>query len=242
MKFVWLHFYPVLYLSVNDRLSVSTSQHTQRTMELLLNVRQPGTQSHWTAVREVVPQFCSKAVQPTFWHSALEMTTEIQNSLYTQVHCPPFSWPFSPSVSGLLYGLWLCDSLYIHFKACHVDAPAFLFVECCTKKMQWFEWQNASRLWGQVWWGSSISDMVDHLLFAWFQVQYVDYGLVENIPVVHVYPKLLFEDVPQLCMPCQLHGLNPVRVCVCLSTSAFQSSEIGTESLKWYLIFFLIWI
>ncbi|KAM8749037.1 RING finger protein 17 isoform 2-T3 [Acanthopagrus schlegelii] len=42
------------------------------------------------------------------------------------------------------------------------------------------------------------------------KVQYVDYGLVENIPVVHVYPKLLFEDVPQLCMPCQLHGLNPV--------------------------------
>lgn len=134
MKFVWLHFYPVLYLSVNDRLSVSTSQHTQRTMELLLNACQPGTQSHWTAVREVVPQFCSKAVQPTFWHSALEMTTEIQNSLYTQVHCPPFSWPFSPSVSGLLYGLWLCDSLYIHFKACHVDAPAFLFVECSKKK------------------------------------------------------------------------------------------------------------
>ncbi|XP_073330079.1 RING finger protein 17 isoform X2 [Pagrus major] len=42
------------------------------------------------------------------------------------------------------------------------------------------------------------------------KVQYVDYGLVENIPVVHVYPKLLCEDVPQLCMPCQLHGLNPV--------------------------------
>uniref|UniRef100_A0A672GYT6 Tudor domain-containing protein n=1 Tax=Salarias fasciatus TaxID=181472 RepID=A0A672GYT6_SALFA len=51
-------------------------------------------------------------------------------------------------------------------------------------------------------------------------VQYVDYGLVENIPVVHVYPVLLCEDVPQLCLPCQLlgsigdfldcHGLGPV--------------------------------
>ncbi|XP_054471060.1 RING finger protein 17 isoform X2 [Anoplopoma fimbria] len=42
------------------------------------------------------------------------------------------------------------------------------------------------------------------------KVQYVDYGLVENIPVVHVYPMLLCDDVPQLCMPCQLHSINPV--------------------------------
>ncbi|XP_042350877.1 RING finger protein 17-like [Plectropomus leopardus] len=42
------------------------------------------------------------------------------------------------------------------------------------------------------------------------KVQYVDYGLVENIPVVHVYPMLLCDDVPQLCMPCQLHGITPV--------------------------------
>ncbi|XP_035531967.1 RING finger protein 17 isoform X2 [Morone saxatilis] len=42
------------------------------------------------------------------------------------------------------------------------------------------------------------------------KVQYVDCGLVENIPVVHVYPILLCDDVPQLCMPCQLHGINPV--------------------------------
>ncbi|XP_058476020.1 RING finger protein 17 isoform X2 [Solea solea] len=42
------------------------------------------------------------------------------------------------------------------------------------------------------------------------KVQYVDFGLVENIPVVHVYPILLCDDVPQLCMPCQLHGINPV--------------------------------
>lgn len=39
----------------------------------------------------------------------------------------------------------------------------------------------------------------------------MDCGLVENIPVVHVYPKLLCEEVPQLCIPCQLHGVNPVR-------------------------------
>uniref|UniRef100_I3KFC3 Ring finger protein 17 n=1 Tax=Oreochromis niloticus TaxID=8128 RepID=I3KFC3_ORENI len=42
------------------------------------------------------------------------------------------------------------------------------------------------------------------------KVQYVDYGLVENIPVVHVYPILLCDDVPQLCMTCQLLGIHPV--------------------------------
>lgn len=42
------------------------------------------------------------------------------------------------------------------------------------------------------------------------KVQYVDCGLVEDIPVVHVYPMLLCEDIPQLCLPCQLHGVSPV--------------------------------
>ncbi|XP_068602714.1 RING finger protein 17 [Brachionichthys hirsutus] len=42
------------------------------------------------------------------------------------------------------------------------------------------------------------------------KVQYVDYGGTEIIPVVHVYPVLLCEDVPQLCMPCRLHHITPV--------------------------------
>ncbi|XP_029980184.1 RING finger protein 17 [Sphaeramia orbicularis] len=42
------------------------------------------------------------------------------------------------------------------------------------------------------------------------KVQYVDYGLVENIPVVHLYPMLLCDDVPQLCVSCQLYGINPI--------------------------------
>ncbi|XP_057707623.1 RING finger protein 17 isoform X1 [Corythoichthys intestinalis] len=42
------------------------------------------------------------------------------------------------------------------------------------------------------------------------KVQYVDYGLVENIPVVHVYPRLLCQDIPQLCIACQLNTINPV--------------------------------
>lgn len=42
------------------------------------------------------------------------------------------------------------------------------------------------------------------------KVQYIDYGHIETIPVVHVQPRLLFEDVPQLCVPCQLHAISPV--------------------------------
>ncbi|KAM6970584.1 RING finger protein 17 [Aplochiton taeniatus] len=42
------------------------------------------------------------------------------------------------------------------------------------------------------------------------KVRYVDQGLVESIPVCHVYPKVLCDDVPQLCVPCQLHGVIPV--------------------------------
>jgi len=41
----------------------------------------------------------------------------------------------------------------------------------------------------------------------------VDQGLVESIPVCHVYPVVLCEDVPQLCVPCQINGVIPVRVC-----------------------------
>ncbi|XP_036401470.1 RING finger protein 17 [Megalops cyprinoides] len=42
------------------------------------------------------------------------------------------------------------------------------------------------------------------------KVRYVDQGLVENIPACHVYPTVLCEDVPQLCIPCRLHGVIPV--------------------------------
>ncbi|GAA6069592.1 RING finger protein 17, partial [Tachysurus ichikawai] len=41
-------------------------------------------------------------------------------------------------------------------------------------------------------------------------VRYVDQGVVENIPVCHVYPMVLCENVPQLAVPCQMNGLVPV--------------------------------
>ncbi|XP_048878270.1 RING finger protein 17 isoform X1 [Brienomyrus brachyistius] len=42
------------------------------------------------------------------------------------------------------------------------------------------------------------------------KVRYVDQGLVENIPECYVYPMLLSKEVPQLSVPCQLHGVIPV--------------------------------
>ena len=65
-----------------------------------------------------------------------------------------------------------------------------------------------------------------------FQVRYVDQGLVENIPVCHVYPTVLCEDIPQLCMPCQLHGVIPVSgldsESWCLCSIAVASSPLST--------------
>ncbi|TWW80400.1 RING finger protein 17, partial [Takifugu flavidus] len=50
---------------------------------------------------------------------------------------------------------------------------------------------------------------VVEVLGEFVKVQHVDSGLVENIPVIHVYPVLLCQDVPQLCLSCKLHGINP---------------------------------
>eukprot|EP00064_Thunnus_orientalis_P004775 superscaffoldBa00000447_g4787 len=69
------------------------------------------------------------------------------------------------------------------------------------------------------------------LLGGHVKVQYVDYGLVENIPVVHVYPMLLCDDVPQLCMPCQLHRINPGHSV--LPVAPFLDDwDIDTEGLR----------
>lgn len=40
----------------------------------------------------------------------------------------------------------------------------------------------------------------------------MDQGLVENIPECYVYPMLLSKEVPQLSVPCQLHGVIPVSL------------------------------
>ncbi|XP_006146784.1 RING finger protein 17 isoform X2 [Tupaia chinensis] len=42
------------------------------------------------------------------------------------------------------------------------------------------------------------------------RVQYLDHGFTEKIPQCHLYPILLYPDIPQFCIPCQLHNAIPV--------------------------------
>ncbi|XP_029459015.1 RING finger protein 17 [Rhinatrema bivittatum] len=42
------------------------------------------------------------------------------------------------------------------------------------------------------------------------RVQYLDHGYIEKIPHCHLYPTVLQADVPQFCVPCQLHKTLPV--------------------------------
>ncbi|XP_017324761.1 RING finger protein 17 isoform X1 [Ictalurus punctatus] len=51
---------------------------------------------------------------------------------------------------------------------------------------------------------------VQEVIGGYVKVRYVDQGIVENIPVCHVYPMVLCENVPQLCVPCQINGVLPV--------------------------------
>ncbi|KAI5628523.1 RING finger protein 17, partial [Silurus asotus] len=51
---------------------------------------------------------------------------------------------------------------------------------------------------------------VQEVIGGYVKVRYVDQGVEENIPVCHVYPVLLCENVPQLCMPCRISGVCPV--------------------------------
>ncbi|XP_039354885.1 RING finger protein 17 isoform X6 [Mauremys reevesii] len=42
------------------------------------------------------------------------------------------------------------------------------------------------------------------------RVQYVDYGYIEKIPQCHLYPVVLYADIPTFCIPCQLYKIVPV--------------------------------
>ncbi|EMP36445.1 RING finger protein 17 [Chelonia mydas] len=41
------------------------------------------------------------------------------------------------------------------------------------------------------------------------RVQYVDYGYIEKIPQCHLYPVVLYADIPTFCIPCQLYKTVP---------------------------------
>ncbi|XP_067418829.1 RING finger protein 17 [Emydura macquarii macquarii] len=42
------------------------------------------------------------------------------------------------------------------------------------------------------------------------RVQYLDYGYIEKIPQCHLYPVVLYADIPPFCIPCQLYKTVPV--------------------------------
>ncbi|XP_042638922.1 RING finger protein 17 [Orycteropus afer afer] len=42
------------------------------------------------------------------------------------------------------------------------------------------------------------------------RVQYLDHGFTEKIPQCHLYPILLYPDIPQFCIPCELYNTIPV--------------------------------
>ncbi|XP_075996283.1 RING finger protein 17 [Genypterus blacodes] len=48
------------------------------------------------------------------------------------------------------------------------------------------------------------------VLNGYLTVCYVDHGWVETIPAGHVYPMMLCDEIPQLCMPCKLIAICPV--------------------------------
>ncbi|KAL8191017.1 UNVERIFIED_CONTAM: hypothetical protein K2H54_066686 [Gekko kuhli] len=42
------------------------------------------------------------------------------------------------------------------------------------------------------------------------RVRYLDFGYVEKIPQCHLYPTVLYADIPPFSIPCQLHKTKPV--------------------------------
>ncbi|XP_073898932.1 RING finger protein 17 isoform X2 [Castor canadensis] len=50
---------------------------------------------------------------------------------------------------------------------------------------------------------------VMEVLGGTIRVQYLDHGFTEKIPQCHLYPILLYPDIPQFCIPCQLYHTVP---------------------------------
>ncbi|TSO88057.1 UDP-glucose:glycoprotein glucosyltransferase 2 [Bagarius yarrelli] len=55
---------------------------------------------------------------------------------------------------------------------------------------------------------------VQNVIGSYLKVRYVDQGTLENIPVCHVYPKVLCENISQLSVPCKLNKMVSVFLSV----------------------------
>uniref|UniRef100_A0A667G0A2 RING finger protein 17 n=1 Tax=Lynx canadensis TaxID=61383 RepID=A0A667G0A2_LYNCA len=57
-----------------------------------------------------------------------------------------------------------------------------------------------------IWYRGKVMEVVGGSI----KVQYLDHGFTEKIPQCHLYPILLYPDIPQFCIPCQLYNTKSV--------------------------------
>uniref|UniRef100_W5KUQ3 Ring finger protein 17 n=1 Tax=Astyanax mexicanus TaxID=7994 RepID=W5KUQ3_ASTMX len=139
------------------------------------------------------------------------LTTPSPEKVKTQAYLPPEFPPCghtrmsisAVSDDGVIYAMTpqaceferLKDCLQQHIKTLprqrHYNWKSVLGCAVMGSDMLWYRGQVQEVIGGHV------------------KVQYVDQGIVENIPVCHVYPVVLCENIPQLSVPCQLNGVIP---------------------------------
>ncbi|XP_019385757.1 PREDICTED: RING finger protein 17 isoform X1 [Crocodylus porosus] len=57
-----------------------------------------------------------------------------------------------------------------------------------------------------MWYRGKVTEVVGGAI----RVKYLDYGYVEKIPQCHLYPTLLYAEIPPFCIPCQLYKTVPI--------------------------------
>uniref|UniRef100_A0A7M4F5B0 RING finger protein 17 n=1 Tax=Crocodylus porosus TaxID=8502 RepID=A0A7M4F5B0_CROPO len=57
-----------------------------------------------------------------------------------------------------------------------------------------------------MWYRGKVTEVVGGAI----RVEYLDYGYVEKIPQCHLYPTLLYAEIPPFCIPCQLYKTVPI--------------------------------
>uniref|UniRef100_A0A2K5Y9I8 RING finger protein 17 n=1 Tax=Mandrillus leucophaeus TaxID=9568 RepID=A0A2K5Y9I8_MANLE len=72
------------------------------------------------------------------------------------------------------------------------------------------------------------------------RVQYLDHGFTEKIPQCHLYPILLYPDIPQFCIPCQLHNTTPVGNvwqpdAIEVLQQLLSKREVDIHIMQWYI-------
>ncbi|KAK2850477.1 hypothetical protein Q7C36_009260 [Tachysurus vachellii] len=140
-------------------------------------------------------------------------TTPPPARVRTQAYLPPELPPCGDSCMSVSA---VSDDGVIHVMTlqavCEFDRLQEQLQQCIKSlpKQKHYNWKNVL---GCVVMGSDMlwyRGQVQEVTGGYVKVRYVDQGIVENIPVCHVYPMAICENVPQLAVPCQMNGLYPV--------------------------------